>query len=235
MRVRTSVLAFELGTQCPDLVADATADTRPKVILPRESAESKLPLWDRLLQKRRAIERHEQSLQEARRRLKDPDLLSHEVDFFATAEAEAREKVRCALEEFWALNVPDPARRVALREQARQTNHLRAQALGSALGPCGDEPEWSGPRGPARVLLGPRPTSNRLTFAAVPTNEPTTVTVTLRGDRESKELVGGRVEQVREQARKARLDEPPAPRVVALLERGGPARKFPPSFGRAAN
>ena len=160
---------------------------------------------------------HEQSLQEARRRLKDPDLLNSEVDFFATAEAEAREKVRVALEEFWALNVPDPARRVALREQARQTNHLRAQALGSALGPCGDEPDWRGSRGPARVLLGPRPTSNRLTFAATPTNEQTTVTVTLRGDRGSKEL-GAREEQVREQARKARLDEPPAPRVVALLE-----------------
>ena len=166
MRVRTSVLAFERGTQCPDLVADATDDTRPKVILPRESAESKLPLWDRLLQKRRAIERHEQSLQEARRRLKDPDLLSHEVDFFATAEAEAREKVRCALEEFWALNVPDPARRVALREQARQTNQKRAQTLGAALGPCKEEAEWRGSRAPARILLGPRPTPSRLAFAA---------------------------------------------------------------------
>ena len=136
MRVRTSVLAFERGTQCPELVADATSDTRPRVLVARGSAEGELPLWDRLLLKRRAIERHEQSLQEARRRLKDPDLLTSEVDFFATAEAEAREKVRVALEEFWALNVPDPARRVALREQARQANHLQTQALGSALGPC---------------------------------------------------------------------------------------------------
>ena len=227
MRVRTSVLAFERGTQCPELVADATSDIRPRVFVARGSAESELPLWDRLLQKRRAIERHEASLQEARRRLKDPDLQSHELDFFATAEAEAREKVRGALEDFWALNVPDPARRVALREQARQTNHLRAQALGSALGPCEVEPDWRQTQ-PARILLGPRPTKRPLTFAPAPTDEQTTVTVTLRGDQRSKDLGAGREEQVREQARKARLDEPPAPRVVALLERGGPARKSPP-------
>ena len=93
VRVRTSVLAFERGTQCPELVVDATSDTRPRVFVARGSSESELPLWDRLLQTRRAIERHEASLQEARRRLKDPDLLTSEVDFFATAEAEAREKV----------------------------------------------------------------------------------------------------------------------------------------------
>ena len=105
VRVRTSVLACERGTQCPELVADATSDTRPKVVVARGDAEGDLPRWDALLRKRQAIERHEASLQEARRRLRDPYLLSHEVDFFATAEAEAKEKVRLALDEFWALNV----------------------------------------------------------------------------------------------------------------------------------
>ncbi len=100
--------------QCPQLVEDATSDTRPKVLTARAPPESELPRWDALLRKRRAIERHEASLQEARQRLRDPYLLSHEVDFFATAEAEAREKVCLALDEFWALNVPDPARRVEL-------------------------------------------------------------------------------------------------------------------------
>ena len=228
VRVRTSVLACERGTQCPELVADATSDTRPKVVVARGDAEGDLPRWDALLRKRQAIERHEASLQEARRRLRDPYLLSHEVDFFATAEAEAKEKVRLALDEFWALNVPDPARRVALREQAQQANQQNEQTLGSALGPCRAETEWREQKA-ARILLGPRPTQSRLTFATQPTDEQTTVTVTLRGDRGSKELVAGREEQVREQARKALLDEPPAPRVVALLERGGPARKSPPS------
>ncbi len=77
-------------------------------------------------------------------------------------------------------------------------------------------------------MLGPHPTSNRLTFAAAPTDEQTTVTVTLSGDQRSKELGAGRVEQVRAKPHKPRLDEPPTPGVVALLERGGPARKSPP-------
>jgi hypothetical protein len=193
--------------------------------VPRESAESALPLWDRLLGKRRAIERHEASLAEARRRLNDPDLLSHELAFFSTAEAEAREKVRAALEEFWALNVPDPARRVALREQARQANHLRStsalvQALGSALGPREPVPLTQ----PARILLGPRPTPNRLTFAT-PAEEQTTVTVTLNGNQRSQDL--GKREQVKERARKPRRDSPPPPKVVALLERGGDASERP--------
>ena len=84
--------------------------------------------------------------------MRDPYLLSHEVDFFATAEAEAKEKVRLALDEFWALNVPDPARRVALREQARQANQRNAQTLGSALGPCKAETEWREQKA-ARILL----------------------------------------------------------------------------------
>ena len=121
MRVRTSVLACERGTQCPELVADATSDTRPKVLVARGDAEGDLPRWDALLRKRQAIERHEASLQEARRRLRDPYLLSHEVDFFATAEAEAKEKVRLALDEFWALNVPDrPTGRVARASSASE-------------------------------------------------------------------------------------------------------------------
>ena len=209
------------------LVEDAISDVRPKVLTARAPPGSELSRWDALLRKRKAIEKHESSLQEARQRLRDPYLLSHEVDLFATAEAEAREKLHLALDEFWALNVPDPARRVALREQARQANQLRAQTLGAALGPCAEEAEWRGSRAPARILLGPRPTPSRLTFASnrfQPTDGRTTVTVTLGGDRGDQELVG-REEQGK--ARKPRLDEPPAPRVVALLERGGDASKFP--------
>ncbi len=152
------------------------------------------------------------------------------MDFFTTSEAEAREKVRVALEEFWALNVPDPVKQVAFRKQALQANQQRAQALGSALCPCRDKPEWRGLQGPAQVLLGPRPNPNRLIFASKPTNEQTTVTVTLSCDRGNKDLGVGQEEQVREPTLKAKalLDEPPAPSVVALLELGGPARKSPP-------
>ncbi len=97
--------------QCPELIADATSDTRPT----HRSAESNLLLWDLLLRKRRAVEHHEQSLQEAQQRLKDPYLLSHELDFFTSAEAEVRNKLCVTLDEFWAVNVPDPARLVSFR------------------------------------------------------------------------------------------------------------------------
>jgi hypothetical protein len=73
--VRTSVLACEQGTQCPELIADAISDIKPRVLVARGSAESELQLWDLLLRKRRAIECHEQSLHETRRLLKDPYLL----------------------------------------------------------------------------------------------------------------------------------------------------------------
>ena len=97
----TSQAASEKGTQCPDLVGDSTCDTRPKTKEPVLPPEYHLPRWDLLLSKRRAIERFEATLHEARRQLRDPSLLESEVAFFATAEAEAREKVRQAIDDFW--------------------------------------------------------------------------------------------------------------------------------------
>ncbi len=75
--------------------------------------------------------------------------------------------------------------------------------------------------------MGQQPTPNRLTFAENQT-QPTDkqLMVTLAGDRGSQVLVG-REEQVTAKARKQRLDEPPAPRVVALFERGGDTSKSP--------
>jgi hypothetical protein len=51
-----------------------------------------------------------------------PSLLSHEVDFFSTAEAEAREKVRLVLVYFWLWNMPDIGLCDVLCEKARQEN-----------------------------------------------------------------------------------------------------------------
>ncbi len=92
-RVWTSQAASKKGTQCPDLVGDAISAIRPKTLEQVLPAEFDLQRWDLLLSKRRAIERFETTLHEARLQLCDPSLLEHKLTFFATAEAEAREKV----------------------------------------------------------------------------------------------------------------------------------------------
>ncbi len=77
------------------------------------------------------------SVTEARCQLCDPSPLESEVAFFATAEAEAREKVRQAIDDFWTWNVPDPDRRVGLCEQARQASLQRRLTHGTeSLAAC---------------------------------------------------------------------------------------------------
>ena len=240
--MRTSVAASEKGTQCPELVEDSTCDNRPKTKEPVLPPEYHLPRWDLLLSKRRAIERLEATLHEARRQLRDPNLPASEVDFFATAEAEAREKVREAIDDFWVWNVPDPERRVGLREQARQASLQRRLTHGtesSAACEIGTH-SWREPVRPAALLreragaagqharpalnLQPKPKAQPLVFDAnrdEPVAREPAVTVTLQ--RGCQELVGR--EQVKAPAPRARLDREPADhRVLARLERGGDAR-----------
>ncbi len=127
----TSKAAGEKSTQCPDLINEATSDARPKVLEQDLPSEFDLQRWDLLLSKRRAIERLEATLHEARPQLHDPSLLEHEITFFATAKAEAKEKVQEAVDDFWIWNVPDPKRRVGLREQVLQANLQRSLTHGA--------------------------------------------------------------------------------------------------------
>ncbi len=66
-------------------------------------------------------------------------LLQHKTDFFATAEAEAREnlKLLLALDDFWLWNVPGPERRAVLCELAWQENLQRPTKPKGLLGARG--------------------------------------------------------------------------------------------------
>ena len=83
-----------------------------------------------------------------------PSLLEHEVTFFTTAEAVAKEKVQQAVNDFWIWNVPDPERRVGLREQALQASLQRRLTHGtdsSAACEIGTH-SWHKPVRPAALL-----------------------------------------------------------------------------------
>ncbi len=91
--VWTSKPANEKGTQCPDFDADLTRKALPNEKKLKVPAEFDLQLWDLLLSKSRAIESLKATLHKARHQLCYPSLFEHEITFFTTAEAEAREKV----------------------------------------------------------------------------------------------------------------------------------------------
>jgi hypothetical protein len=148
--------------------------------------------------------------------------------------------VREAIDDFWIWNVPDPERRVGLREQALQASLQRRLTHGtesSAACEIGTH-SWREPVRPAALLreragaagqharpalnLQPKPKAQPLVFDAnrdEPVVREPAVTVTLQLG--GQELVGGR-EQVKvpsTPAPKAQLDpEPPEACVVALLE-----------------
>jgi hypothetical protein len=86
--------------------------------------------------------------------MRDQSLLHHETDFFPTAEAESREKLRLALDNFWLWNIPDPEHRAIACELALQEN-LQRQRLThktKSQAVCKGEHCWQVPAKPAPVL-----------------------------------------------------------------------------------